>query len=117
MTAFLDDRCPKCGKRFGWRGRAADRPACPKCGHQVPAADLAAADAELDAFRRLLATHPRNATATELRGQRVAAGLTVGQAVGQTGIPLGRLLELEGGHKPTEAEAAALAAAYGCGSG
>ena len=118
MSAMMDARCEKCGKRFGWSGEVADRPPCPRCGHQIDPAKLAADQAVFDEFRELLLRHPRNANATELRKQRTAAGLTVGQAVAETGIVLARLLDLEQGRKrPTEDEAARLAKAYGVGEG
>jgi hypothetical protein len=28
----FDVQCRHCGKRFGWQGRLADRPPCPRCG-------------------------------------------------------------------------------------
>lgn len=33
MSAFNDGSCAKCKGRYGWTGRAVDKPACPKCGH------------------------------------------------------------------------------------
>ena len=33
---FYDATCPKCKKRFGWRGSMADKPACPKCRYLDP---------------------------------------------------------------------------------
>lgn len=32
-VGMFDDTCPKCRKRFGWRGTIFDKPPCPKCGH------------------------------------------------------------------------------------
>jgi tRNA(Ile2) C34 agmatinyltransferase TiaS len=57
MSAFVDGRCAKCGKRMGWTGRSVDKPRCPKCLHtpdEKERAELAAADAEMDEFRKLL---------------------------------------------------------------
>jgi len=35
-VAFFDVQCGRCGRRFGWHGRLADRPPCPGCGRLVP---------------------------------------------------------------------------------
>jgi len=32
VVGFFDVQCRHCGKRFGWYGRLADRPPCPRCG-------------------------------------------------------------------------------------
>lgn len=48
MSAFNDASCPKCSKRFGWRGQLTDRPACPGCGHRIPQEQLEAEQLELD---------------------------------------------------------------------
>lgn len=46
--AMIDVRCRKCGEKFGWRGRFADAPPCPKCGAPVDPDEAARNDAELD---------------------------------------------------------------------
>ena len=55
MTAMLDARCPNCNRRMGWQGRFIDRPPCPKCGHQLPQAELAATDLEFERIEAELA--------------------------------------------------------------
>ena len=47
MAALMDARCPKCRARIAWEGKAIDRPPCPHCGHQVPHAELVAADRQI----------------------------------------------------------------------
>ena len=47
MNGFMDATCPKCRKRFGWFGTIMERPACPRCGYQVPAQDLERDEKEL----------------------------------------------------------------------
>ena len=42
MPGFIDARCPNCDAKIGWMGRMVDRPACPKCGHRPPQAELEA---------------------------------------------------------------------------
>jgi hypothetical protein len=32
IVGFFDVQCGRCGRRFGWSGRASDRPPCPGCG-------------------------------------------------------------------------------------
>jgi hypothetical protein len=49
--AMMDARCPKCGRRIGWQGRAVDRPGCWHCGHQVPRSELEDADRQIEACR------------------------------------------------------------------
>ena len=49
MGSFIDARCPKCDRKQGWFGDLKDRPPGPKCGHQVPKAELDAAEAEMKA--------------------------------------------------------------------
>ena len=51
MSSMMDARCPKCGCRIGWRGKAVDRPRCPKCLHQVDRAELEAADRQVEECR------------------------------------------------------------------
>jgi len=41
MNAMIDITCPKCQRRFGWRGSMLNRPACPQCSHRPPAEELA----------------------------------------------------------------------------
>lgn len=48
MNAMMDGRCPKCSKRFGWRGKVTERPPCPRCGHQLPREQLEKDQATLE---------------------------------------------------------------------
>lgn len=116
MRAFIDATCPKCKRHIGWYGDAKDRPAC-ACGHQVPREQLEGDAAKLDDFRRLLATSPHKADGETLRKQRLAAGLTLGQAVkvlGVQGLTLSGLSAVEQGlEKPSRILAAAMVEAYG----
>jgi len=116
MPAMIDARCANCGKSIGWCGRAVDMPKCPRCGHEPDRAKLAADDAQMDEFRRLLALRPRDAGGDDLRKQRRAAGLSIGQVA--------RLIELDvvtvsrwerGDERPTDEQAARLADIYQCG--
>jgi len=38
MIAMMDATCPRCKKKFGWRGTFLTRPPCPRCGHDIPQA-------------------------------------------------------------------------------
>ncbi len=78
--AMLDATCPKCNRRIGWYGTVLDRPACRHCGHQIDRAALQADHDQVAEFRRLLALAPHQASGTDLRAQRIAAGLTLRQA-------------------------------------
>lgn len=49
MKGFCDTTCPRCRSKIGWVGNAANRPACAKCGHRPPQAELDAEDAQLRA--------------------------------------------------------------------
>jgi len=49
-VACMDAMCPRCRKRFGWRGRVVDRPPCPGCGHQIAREILERDQAEIDRF-------------------------------------------------------------------
>lgn len=49
--SMIDGNCPKCGKRFGWQGSMIDRPPCPKCGHQIPRAELEADERKFQEIR------------------------------------------------------------------
>lgn len=40
ITGFFDAICPVCGKRYGWCGRLIDRPACPRCEHNISPQEL-----------------------------------------------------------------------------
>lgn len=118
--AFYDATCPKCKSHIGWFGRLTDRPAC-KCGHQIPRAELDQAESKMEEFRTLMATSPHKADGETLRKQRLAAGLTLGQAVkvlGVSGLTLAGLSRVEQGvEKPSERLASAMAKAYGLDAG
>lgn len=47
--AFNDATCPKCGKKISWIGSLANRPPCPRCGHQIPLEDLQRDEEEIRA--------------------------------------------------------------------
>lgn len=116
MTAMMDGRCTKCGRRIGWCGTMSNMPACPKCGHRPPQADLDADEAEMEAFREQLRTHPKNADADMRRKQRVAAGLTLRQAAKLLGMGPNQLADLEHGREELTPEMAELMAqVYGVG--
>ena len=51
-NGMYDATCPKCGCRVAWKGRVFDRPRCPRCGHQIPQGELAAADQQLEKIRQ-----------------------------------------------------------------
>ncbi|MDE2102916.1 MAG: helix-turn-helix transcriptional regulator [Patescibacteria group bacterium] len=79
--AMIDASCPKCKTRIGWYGRVVDRPACHRCGHQVPRAELERDQATMDEFRAMLAELHKANPGWETWGKaRVAAGLTLRQA-------------------------------------
>lgn len=117
MHAFFDATCPKCGRSFGWYGSLVSRPACPKCGHQIPLEERVDAQAKMDEFRKLMEASPHKANGQTLRKQRLAAGLTLGQAVKVLGVPgltLTGLSAIEMGAAPaSEQIAAAMVKAYG----
>lgn len=116
MTAMIDASCPKCGRRFGWCGTMANRPACPRCGHRPPQEELEAAEAEMKAMEEQLLTHPRDAGGAMLRKQRVGAGLTLHQASGLLGLSAVELSRIERGLvRPSEELAAKMADVYGTG--
>jgi hypothetical protein len=115
MPAMIDARCEKCGKWIGWCGSAANRPACPKCGHRPDQADLDAADAEMKKFEELLASRPN---ASVCRQQRVAAGLTLGQAAKLLGMEAKDLSDVESGRRPLgDTLRDMMAQCYGVGNG
>ncbi len=116
MDAMLDATCP-CGKRLGWRGSVTDRPACSRCGHRPPDAELAAEQAKVDEVRRLIGLHPRDASPADLTRMRELAGLSVGQAAKALGVEWHDLAGLEAGDLTLGDTPLAqkMAEAYGCG--
>ena len=85
MPAMFDAQC-KCGKRFGWSGTAADRPACPRCGHRPPQEELEAADREMEEFERLLAAQLEAEVCREREAcERLQAALADAQARAEAG--------------------------------
>lgn len=116
-VAFFDATCPKCERSFGWYGSLVGRPPCPKCGHQIPREDRVSAQAKLDECRKVMETSPHKAEGATLRNQRLAAGLTLWQAVKSLGVPgltLTQLSNIEIGlEKPSPRLAEAMVKAYG----
>jgi PHP family Zn ribbon phosphoesterase len=55
VSAFMDATCPRCGRRFGWTGKAMDRPPCPKCGHVMARELLKKTDELMEEFEKKLA--------------------------------------------------------------
>ncbi len=116
MPAMIDAQCPKCRRRFGWHGDLTDRPACPRCGHQLPAAELAADQRRFEADLHALITHPRDATPALRKRQRELAGLTLKQAARQIGCTPRTLEDCEAGSgMPSPGMLADMARVYGCG--
>jgi len=109
--AFFDVVCT-CGRRIGWCGAYADRPACPHCGKRPTQADLDAAEARLDAARaRALAG---DETGTRWREKRLAIPMTLVDAARRldlTGIELSRIER--GEVEPDAALAAKMEVLYG----
>jgi hypothetical protein len=72
---MADATCPRCRRRFGWPGDAADCPGCPRCGWKPDPASLAADQAEVEAFREYLrrrhggAAQPAATKAEYVRGR------------------------------------------------
>ena len=48
MPGMMDATCRKCGHRFGWAGDLMDRPPCPECGDEIPAAELERVQRQLE---------------------------------------------------------------------
>lgn len=113
MSSTIDATCPKCGKRIGWCGEMGDRPACPKCGHRPPQAELDAAQAEMDAALAEM-DRPFAETRQACLLQRKDARLSVRQAAKLLGIAPGQLSDYEWGRKPLpDAVADKMRAIYG----
>ena len=113
--AFMDATCPKCKRRIGWHGTVLDRPAC-ACGHQIDKAELQADHDKVAEFRRLLLLSPHQASGSDLRKQRIAAGLTLRQACQRLALTGADLTEIEQGlTKPDEALATRMGNLYGMG--
>ncbi len=51
---MIDAQCPKCKHRYGWTGELVHKPPCPRCGHQVPRAQLEADQRRLERSMQLL---------------------------------------------------------------
>ena len=118
MPAMIDAQCPKCGRRFGWFGRMANRPACPRCGNRPPQEELDKADAEMAAFEQRLLTHPKDADAEMRRQQRIDAGLTLRQAAKLLGMTPTDLSAIEQGNAiPPSETCDKMAEIYGVGEG
>lgn len=49
IDGYWDATCPHCHHRIGWRGQLTQRPACPECGHAVPANVLEREQAHIQA--------------------------------------------------------------------
>ena len=113
--AFIDAHCPKCHTRIGWYGRAVDRPACWRCGHQIPRAELERDQAKMDDFQEMLAElRQANPGWDKWQKARVAAGLTLRQAAKLLEVAPTTLSEIERGeNRPSEALAGRMARCYG----
>lgn len=112
---FIDAQCPKCRAKIGWYGRVVDRPACHRCGHKPPAADLEHDQAEIDNFRELLAElRQANPGWDKWQRARVAAGLTLRQAAKLLSVLPTQLSEIEQGKvRPSEEFAKQMSECYG----
>lgn len=115
--SMFDAQCPKCRKRFGWSGEVRDRPPCPRCGHEIPAAELEADAAKIEEMFALMRTHPRDADGQTLKRMRLLAGLGLRQAAIQLGIePPSRMCAIEQGEETLrEDEAVRMSELYCCG--
>ena len=111
---MIDLRCAACGKRYGYAGEPADRVPCPRCGHEPDPTAAAHDQAILDEFRELLHEWRDRKTLVKPGRQRMAAGLTRGQAAKVLGVSREALADIEEGRAGLSAELAkAMAAAYG----
>lgn len=116
MPGFIDVSCPKCNRKHGWFGEMVQRPACPRCGHQVDPKKLTEVQAKMDEMERLLLTRPKDAKGRDLMEMRKMAGLTVRQAAVQLGVKPSDLSDWEWGRVVLPADVAAkMEATYGCG--
>lgn len=113
--AMIDATCPKCKKRIGWAGKMVHRPACPRCGHRPPEAELKAADDEMAEMERLVLSR---SNAHLCRRQRMSAGLTMTQAADRLGLTVVQLSRYERGAEPLPEDLAVrMAELYDCGKG
>jgi ribosome-binding protein aMBF1 (putative translation factor) len=114
-TAFIDAVCPRCKARIGWHGRVIDRPACHRCGHQVPQADLQHDQDEMDNARKVLEElHQAKPGWDKWRKARVMAGLTLRQAAKQLGTDATTLSGIERGQTiPSDELATRMRECYG----
>lgn len=114
MPAFIDARCGKCGARVGWFGEMKDQPPCGRCGRKPDRSKLEAAQKEIDDFEKLLADRAKDRSAEVHRRQRVASGLTVGQAAKLLGMSGPDLARIERGESEVTPELAdRMAGLYG----
>lgn len=98
--AFIDAVCRSCRKRIGWFGRAIDQPACPRCGWKPDRVTLAADQAAMDDFRKMLSEmREANPGWEHWREARVAAGLTLRQAAKLLDVTPSDLSDVESGQK------------------
>jgi DNA-binding transcriptional regulator YiaG len=122
MPSFFDATCGKCGRRFGWCGEFADKPACPRCGYDHSRPKDKASDAkDAETIRKTMAylkLHPRDATPAQLIEMRRLSGLTFGQAARRLGCGHEALMDIEDGKAALPADLAGkMAELYGCGRG
>jgi DNA-binding XRE family transcriptional regulator len=103
MPAMIDVSCPKCGKRYGFTGRMTDCPACPKCGAEPDRAALEHDEKQMEEFKTLLHSRPKQSNCSR---QRVAAGLSLGQAAKLLGIEPKALADVENGRADLSADLA-----------
>lgn len=94
MPAFIDVRCAKCGRKYGWFGEIMDQPNCPKCGHPPDKEKLKTDEAHFKEIEELLLSRPHKNIA---RKQRKLAGLTIGQASKLLEIDVLQLAAIERG--------------------
>lgn len=114
-VGFFDAVCPKCRARIGWSGRAKDRPACHRCGHQIPKAELEEDARKIEEHRQMLRDlRTANPGWERWREARVAAGLTLRQAAKILDVDPSWLSAVERGErKPTEILAGKMIRCYG----
>lgn len=81
MCVFFDATCTKCRRRYGWTGTYLTKPpVCPYCGS---AGHQPALESDMEMIRQARELFHEYKTATPgptRKNQRIAAGLTVGQA-------------------------------------
>ena len=114
MAAMIDARCGKCNAHIGWCGKMTDMPNCHRCGAEPDRAALAADEAKMEEFQRLLALRSKDSSGADLRKRRFAAGLTLSPVADRLGVSCAIVSGWERGEgKPTDEQAAILDMLYG----